>query len=101
MGILALAVASAVLVPFNAESVDNVCGWSIDSVADLSLDDKTGYELYVGRMETRMNELGVSEEDKPEFRTACDIYVHGGARALAIILREVKKNERKRASRSK
>jgi hypothetical protein len=87
--LVAAAVAGASPSAFNAESVDNVCGWSAEIlVADGLMNDRDVWERYVGRMETRMMELHVAERDKVAFRTSCDIYLHGVMRGMNLLVRK-------------
>lgn len=90
-----LALATVVATPLNSDSspdaIDKVCGYAVE-VAFLpeTGGDTARYERYLGRMEKKMNDLGLSDKDRVAVRISCDIYLRGGARALNLLGQSVR-----------
>lgn len=80
--LIALLIAASTPFASYGDMTYQVCGPALDVVMDRKVPLDQIQERYLGRLEMRMEELKLDEEERDTFRRLCSIYVAGAAKAM-------------------
>lgn len=86
-------VAAAALTPTlspDETQLDAVCGYALEVMGSSRRDDLEVVERWKGRMEIRMNQLKITDRERPMLRSLCDVYNAGANRGIDIFARRMK-----------